>query len=310
MTPTARTVLPTDLVALVSYDGQVYANEAVTLDRIGTHDSPHPLEAAFEQWFSFATGRHTWISVKGPTLRGLVSARKRGSKHAWEIDCLINAQENDPGVLMSLLDQVTEGSGRSGAMRIFVRVRSETMLEDDVSRCGFAPYRHEHVWRLEREAGSVRPAPAGVRRRAKSDQYPLFQLYSALVPEQVRRYEAMTLDEWLATQEKLGRMAQWVSDGGDRIDGWVRIAGDGDIGRFDLLGDHGALDPLIECALAKLANRERVHAILGEHQEDVARLLDARGFAPAERYTVFVRRTVREVKEARAVPAVAQTTFG
>ena len=79
MTPTARTVLPTDLVALVSYDGHVYANQAMTLERIGTPDSPHPLETAFEQWFSFATGRHTWISVKGPTLRGLISARKRGS---------------------------------------------------------------------------------------------------------------------------------------------------------------------------------------------------------------------------------------
>lgn len=116
--PTARTVLPTDLVALVSYDGRVYANEAMTLDRIGTTASPHPLEAAFEQWFSFATGRHTWISVKGATLRGLVSARKRGSKLAWEIDCLIDAGDGDAGVLMSLLDQVTEAAGKSGAMKI------------------------------------------------------------------------------------------------------------------------------------------------------------------------------------------------
>src|SRR5713226_3053233 len=112
MTSTARTVLPTDLVALVSYDGRVYANEAMTRDRIGTHDSPHPLETAFEQWFSFATGRHTWISVKGPTLRGLVSARKRGSKLAWEIDCLINASEADNSVLMSLLDQLTAAAGK------------------------------------------------------------------------------------------------------------------------------------------------------------------------------------------------------
>src|SRR6266568_3864603 len=110
MTSNARTVLPTDLVALVSLDGRVYSNEAMTADRVGTQDSPHPLETAFEQWFSFATGRHTWISVKGPTLRGLISARKRGSKLAWEIDCLINAADDDSGVLMSLLDQVTEAA--------------------------------------------------------------------------------------------------------------------------------------------------------------------------------------------------------
>src|SRR5713226_10204812 len=122
MTSTARTVLPTDLVALVSYDGRVYANEAMTRDRIGTEDSPHPLETAFEQWFSFATGRHTCVSVKGPTLRGLVSARKRSGKHAWEIDCLIDAAEGDSGVLMSLLDQITAAAGKSGAMKLFVRL--------------------------------------------------------------------------------------------------------------------------------------------------------------------------------------------
>ena len=72
MTPSARTVLPIDLVALVSHDGDVYANEAMTRDRVGTGDSPSPLETAFEQWLSFATGRHTCVSVMGATLQGLV----------------------------------------------------------------------------------------------------------------------------------------------------------------------------------------------------------------------------------------------
>jgi hypothetical protein len=310
MTPTARTVLPTDLVALVSYDGQVYANQAMTLERIGTQDSPHPLETAFEQWFSFATGRHTWISVKGPTLRGLISARKRGSKQAWEVDCLINAEEQDAGVLMSLLDQVTEAAGRSGAMRIYVRVQAGTMTEQDVIKCGFAAYRHEQVWRLERETGKVRATPEGIRRRAKPDMYPLFQLYSANVPERVRRYEAMTLTEWTAAQENMARGAQYVAEHDAQVAGWLRLASDGDVGRFDLIGSTNARDELIECALAKLANRARVHAIVPDYEEDVAWRLESLGFAPADEYTVLVRRTVRTVKAGRRVQAVAQTTFG
>jgi hypothetical protein len=310
MTPTARTVLPTDLVALVSYDGQVYANQAMTLDRIGTQDSPHPLEAAFEQWFSFATGRHTWISVKGPTLRGMISARKRGSKQAWEVDCLINAEENDPGVLMSLLDQVTDAAGKSGAMRIFVRVESNTMVEQDVMKCGFAAYKHERVWRLERDAGKARPAPEGLRRRARPDQYPLFQLYSAVVPERVRRYEAMTLTEWTAAHESLGRGAQYVLEGDGRVDASVRIVGDGDVGRFDAMaGSAAALAPLLDCALARLANRPRLHAIVPDYDEALGRHLQGLGFEAADEYTVLVRRTVRPVKAPKAVPAVAQT-FG
>jgi hypothetical protein len=310
MTPTARTVLPTDLVALVSYDGKVYSNEAVTLDRIGTQDSPHPLEAAFEQWFSFATGRHTWISVKGPTLRGLVSARKRGSKLAWEIDCLINADEGDAGVLMSLLDQVTEAAGRSGALKIFLRVPALSRCASEATRCGFAAYRHEQVWRLRRERATPAGAAPCVRRKVKEDTHAVFRLYSATVPETIRRYEAMTMAEWSAAQERIGRGSQYVSAGDGTVSGWLRLGADGDVGRFDLLAEHHVLDDLIETALAKLANRPSVHALVPDFQAALASRLDARGFEPGEEYTVMARRTVRPVKLPARVPARVSTTFG
>jgi hypothetical protein len=311
MTPTARTVLPTDLVALVSYDGQVYANQAMTLDRVGTHaSSPHPIEAAFEQWFSFATGRHTWISVKGPTLRGLISARKRGSKQAWEIDCLIHAEEHDSGVLMSLLDQVTDAAGRSGAMKIFLRLPAASQSLLDAAKCGFPAYRREQVWRMEQEPAPVRRTQDVLRRRAKPDQYPLFQLYNTLVPDTLRRFEGMTMTEWTAAQESLGKTAQYVLESDGRIAGLLRLAGEGDLGRFDLLGAPDAVDDLIEVALAKLANRRVLSAIVPEYQEHVARHLEERGFAPAEEFNVLARRTVRPVMEAQKAPAIAQTTFG
>ena len=310
LTPTARTVLPTDLVALVSYDGRVYANEAMTLDRIGTQDSPHPLEAAFEQWFSFATGRHTWISVKGPTLRGLVSARKRGSKLAWEIDCLIDAEPEDDSVLLSLLDQVTEAAGKSGALRIFVRVPSGSRLEQAIVRCGFGAYRHERTYSANvADLGTERRTIEGLRRRTKADAYRVFQLYNDLVPEAVRRFEAMTFSEWTAAQERLGRTAQWVMEDAGRLAGWIRLAGDGDLGRFDLLGRSEALDDLIDAALQKLSNRERVHALVPEYQEGVTARLERLGFEEGQAYAVLSRRTVRPVKAAQKVPAVARTTF-
>ncbi len=310
-TPNARTVLPTDLVALVSYDGRVYANQAITLDRIGTHASPHPLEAAFEQWLSFATGRHTWISVKGPTLRGLVSARKRGSKLAWEIDCLIDADEGDDGVLMSLLDQVTEAAGKSGAHKIFVRLPAASMIEEATRRCAFGSYSREHVYTAE--TSEIRPTPqpsAELRRRAKEDAFGLFQLYNAVVPEQIRRFEAMTFMEWTASQERLGRTTQYVLERDDTIVGWLRISGDGDIGRFAVVGQHDAIEPLIDAAIAKLANRERLYLLVPEYESGLGRALEDRGFEAREAYSVLSRRTVRPVKAPKAVPAVVRTTFG
>jgi hypothetical protein len=282
----------------------------MTLDRIGTQDSPHPLEAAFEQWFSFATGRHTWISVKGPTLRGLVSARKRGSKLAWEIDCLIDAEPDDDSVLLSLLDQVTEAAGKSGALRIFVRVPSGSRLESAIVRCGFGSYRHERTYSARSaDLATERRVVEGLRRRIKADAYRVFQLYNDTVPEAVRRFEAMTFSEWSAAQERLGRTSQWVIEDEGRLTGWTRLAGDGESGRFDLLGRREAIDDLIDAALQKLANRERVYALVPEYQEDVAARLEALGFEEGESYAVLSRRTVRPVKAAQTVPAIARTTF-
>jgi hypothetical protein len=314
MTHTARTVLPTDLVALVSYDGRVYANEAMTLDRIGTNDSPHPLETAFEQWFSFATGRHTWISVKGPTLRGLVSARKRGSKLAWEIDCLINASEADNSVVMSLLDQVTAAAGKSGAFKIFVRLPASSPSLPCASRAGFTPYLHEQVYcraadNASGHTASGHGASSGLRRRTKADIYGIFQLYNSVVPHEVRRVEAMTYAEWMGTQESLGKTAQYVLERDGRIHGWLRIARDGDLARFDLLAEPAALDDLINAALAKTAGAT-VCALLPDYQEGTRPRLAALGFEPGDEYAVLARKTVRPVKSPRSVPAFVHTALG
>jgi hypothetical protein len=309
MTSRARTVLPTDLVALVSLDGRVYSNEAMTADRVGTQDSPHPLETAFEQWFSFATGRHTWISVKGPTLRGLISARKRGSKLAWEVDCLINAAEDDSGVLMSLLDQVTAAAGRSGALKVFLRLRSGSFTERAASRCEFAAYRRERVYRRSNADGRQHNAPEGLRRREKADLYKLFQLYNGVVPAPYRQIEAMTYAEWSAAQEHLGRTTHYVLERDGRVHGWLRVAGDGDIGRFDILGEQDVLDDLVEGALAKVANRATAYALIPEYDSALAGRLENAGFEPDDEFTVLCRRTVHVVKEPKPVPAIVHANL-
>jgi hypothetical protein len=296
---TARTVLPTDLVALVSYDGRVYANEAMTADRTGSEASPHPLETAFEQWFSFATGRHTWISVKGATLRGLVSARERGSKLAWEVDCLIDAAVDDSSVLMSLLDQMAAAAGRSHALRIFLRLPADSFGERIAMRCGFAPYRRERLYRRDVLPEQKSEPTPGLRRREKADLYALFQLYNAAVPESERRIEAMTLNEWKALQEHLGRTSHYVMERDARIAGWLRVAADGDIGRFDLLSDGAAAEALVDAALVKLANRASMWTLVPDWQEDVRRALEARGFSAEQEYSVLCRRTVHLVKAAK-----------
>jgi len=308
-----HSVRPTDLVALVAYDGRVYPNEAITRDRIGTEASPHPLETALEQWLSFATGRHTWISVKGATLRGLVSARRRGSNAAWEIDCLIDAAEDDASVLTSLLERVIADAGRASAEKVFLRVPAASDAVERTRQAGFCAYATERL--LARRGGAATPAPAvdGMRRWGRADAEPAFRLYNRWAPEPVRRIEAPTFREWQAAQERISPTRgtrQRVIERNGRIAGWLRTAAAGEIGRFDLMADPdqpALLDELIDTALAMLSEQSRLFILVPEFAPGLRERLERRGFAVEDEYALLARPTAERV-ELPALAQVAQTS--
>jgi len=308
-----RSVRPTDLVALVAYDGKIFPNEAITRDRVGKEASPHPLETAIEQWFSFATGRHTWISVKGATLRGLVSARKRGSNIAWELDCLIQTEQTT-GVMLNLLDQVTEDAGRAGAEKIFLRVDADSEILHDASSAGFALYMREHLFVAE-GPGDV-PMPSfdeGVafRRWSKADAHDTFRLYNRATPEPVRMTEAATFREWTASRERISPnrgTRQWVLQDQDGVAAWLRTAADGELGRFDVVADvaaTGLLDNLIDAACARLAEQSLLLTLVPDFAVAVVDRLRQRGFTEQGEYVVLARRTVRPIPVAEPAKAAA-----
>ena len=311
-------VRPTDLVALVAFDGRVYPNEAMTRDRAGSEASPHPLETALEQWLSFATGRHTWISVKGATLRGLVSARRRGSKAAWEIDCLIDAAEDDQGVLLSLLDRLAADAGRAGAEKVFLRMPTGGDTAKTVGRAGFVACQIERL--LVRE-GNVEPhapsAPEGasLRRWGRADAYPTFRLYNRWAPESVRRVEAATFREWNAARERVSpprQTRQWVVERSSQIAGWLRTGVDGDLGRFDLMADADApelIEFLIDVACVRLASQERLLTLAPESAVGLRERLAQRGFEEHASFVVLARRVARPVRMPQLATAQAQTVL-
>src|SRR3989304_7419710 len=138
----ARYPLPTDIVALVSFDGRVYPNEAKPLDQLGIDRPAHPRETALEQWFSFATGQQTWVSVRGATIRGVISARRRAKRSAWEVEVLIDASD-DKDVVLSLLRRMTAGVTKLGAERVFLRLGADSHVLDIAREAGFFNYSRE-----------------------------------------------------------------------------------------------------------------------------------------------------------------------
>lgn len=331
-----RAARPTDIVALVAFDGRVYPNEARPWARLGRDAAgAHLLGSAFEQWFSFATGRATWVSVQGQTVRGVISAHRRAGRLAWEIDTLIAAAEDAPAIALALFDQLAGGAARAGVHKLFLRLDAGSDLIAAAHRAGFATYARETLLRLEAwppaegqrgvgggqsegpsfpTAHSPLPTAPALRPQAKGDAYSLFQLYSRGTPEQVRHVEAATFQEWLAAGENRSRGRGALSLVGEqegRAVAWLRTSREPDQGRLDLLL-HPDCWPVVEalvdhCAAALKAGRP-VCALVRDYAAPVAERLTGLGFAPAGAYVCLAKRLAVPVRELRprrvAVPAL------
>jgi len=294
----ARTVLPTDLVALVSFDGRVYPNEAKTWDRLGLQERPpHPLETALEQWFSFATGKHTWVNVRGATIRGLVSARRRAKRSAWEVEVLLNADE-DKSVALDLLGRMTSGLIKLGAERLFLRLGAESPVLPVVRQAGFFPYCHETLYRAD-SLGPMEEPDIPLRARAKGDTHGIFLLYNRAVPANIRAVEGATLREWQAALEPWGgRPSELLLEEDGVIVAWLRLLS-GHCGRFALLAhtDRHDLEILLRAALAGLAGSRSLVCLVPAHDQALAQSLERLGFVPVGNYVALVKRLLKPTEE-------------
>ena len=297
----ARHPLPTDLVALITHDGRVYPNEAKTWDRMGTGESgPHPLGTALEQWLSFATGKHTWVSVSGATIRGLVSARRRAKRTAWEVDCLINADE-DRSVTGSLLERMVADVGRQGAERIFLRVAADSCLVEIAHGAGFFVYARETLYRVENPSPPQDPG-LPLRPVSRADAFGIYQLYNAATPANVRAIEGLTFREWQAAREPWGgKPSDLVLEEDGAITGWLKVLR-GNEGRFALLVHPQRRDPeaFLHTALARLKGSQSVLCLASTQGDPLSSHLLQLGFSPMGDYTAMAKRLTRHAKELAA----------
>jgi hypothetical protein len=298
----ARHPLPTDIVALVSFDGRVYPNEANPLDRLGIERTARPLERALEQWFSFATGKHTWVSVRGATIRGLISARPRAKRSAWEIEVLIDASE-DESVALSLFSRMTAGVMKQGAERVFLRLSADSDVRDAARAAGFFNYCGEVLYR--RSADQWKPSNISshpealegrLRSRAKADTFGIYQLYNRVAPATVRAIEGLSLREWQAAQEKWGgRTSDMVLEEEGVITGWVR-AMSGNPARIHVLAERGPYDALLGAGLDVLQDQD-VFCLVSDYNVELASALERFAFQPVGEYHAMAKRLTKPVEQ-------------
>lgn len=300
-------MLPTDLLALVSYNGKVYPNEARPRERVGSSEpQSNPIETAIEQWLSFAVRRNAWISSRRQRLLGLVSARRRGGRLAWEIDCLIDTTPGR-GAVPGLLECAIRAGGKAGAEKLFLRLNANSPLLPVAMNAGFSAYCSERLY-----VGSALALPEQpgltLRRFSQADQYPAFRLYDCLLPERTRRAEAATFGEWQAAQER-----NWYKGGAELVlDGEGALLAHVRAGRLPhgILVDVRAATEAI--GLAPGMFRAAVDAVGGTgpvmtlvHEADIglASRLEDLGFEAREEFFSLMCRTTRVARLPKLVPA-------
>jgi hypothetical protein len=313
-----RPARPTDIVALVAFDGRIFPNEAHPWDQMGhVPEGPRVLGSAFEQWFSFATGRATWVSVQGQTVRGVVSARRRTTRLAWEIDTLIAAADDGEAVALTLFDQVVAGAARAGVQKIFLRLEAGSDLLDAAHRAGFVSYTREALLRLDGPHPTDAPPPRlHLRPRGKGDAYGLYQLYCQATPTEVRRLEAATFQEWLSSQEERSRgrgRVDLIGEQQSRAFAWVRASREADLGRVDLLIHPDAwpeTEAVLAAGLAACKPGAPVIFLVREYAQPVQERLERAGFTPDGEYVCLAKRLALPVHELRPsrvpVPALVK----
>jgi hypothetical protein len=310
---TVRTLLPTDLPALLAHTSLSSENAAYPRERLGATEGQATLSVVRDQLRAFARQRSAWISMRRQRLQGLVGARRRGGNAAWEIDYLV---DNTPfqHVTAALLEYATAQAGKDGAHKLFLRLPAGHKLLHSALESGFQAYQEETLF-VRKTAMNGNTQPDGLREVSASDSYPAFRLYCEAVPEAIRRFEAATFDEWHAAQErhwhKNGPHLVLERDG--RLHAQVRACRLPQGLMLDLLLDSASRDDLPALVYAVVrasgADSESLLVLLPQFAGlDAA--LEAAGFSRHEDYVSLVRRTAKPLALPRKVPVVAGNALG
>ncbi len=263
--------------------------------------------------------RITLVSWDGMRPLGLVSARVRTGHRVWEVDRLYLADvrspteerpQYDPGEAapLHLLEHLIEVAGTRQAERVFLRLPSDSPADSPVmtvaQRTGLFPYFEESL--LERPHRGVNinggATLVGLRVRLPEDDYPLFQLFSGVTPQQVRVALVLTFDQWRDAQDTHRRSRyDWVTERNGRLTGWLSLwSSDGEeTGEVLAHPDHPeSLSALVQLAVAQ---RGTTRWWVADYQEMTKSLLLHQGFQETARYFMLIKTmTVRALNRGMA----------
>jgi hypothetical protein len=160
-------------------------------------------------------------------------------------------------------------------------------------------YRLEHLYAIP---PSPRQSQTLFRPTDRSDRHGIFRLYCGAVPENVRRHEAPTQQEWRAVLDSFDCNREFVLDREGSPAAWVGI-GDREAHLLVEGMQEGVVDAALD--LVETASGRNGSVVIAEHQGDIEHNVVARGYTELGVRLMCARRlaVMNSLKEAVAVPA-------
>lgn len=278
-----------DLPTLAMHSGRVYPNQAVTLAALaGQSGRRLPLGGLITSVLRLRRGRQLWVSRDGSTLLGVAGLRRRAGSSAWEIDYLLNTTSND-AFLLDLLDRVVATAGADGAHRVFLRVPDESGILNLALQHGFMVVTRETLYE-----GAPRPearTSPRARRRQRSDDHSLFQLYGHAVNQEVRWLTALAPSEWRATLEPLeDDSEEWIlpNPGDEGAAAFIRLAHGRAGSSVSILSEERSAAAAVDIAL-RHGRTTRFRLLVAEYAIAQERAAQEAGLQATGRYALLVR---------------------
>ena len=312
-----RALAPVDTVGYLLRRGLEPRNRAWTLSRVVDRSNTNsPYAAILRSAITPTSKRCASICVEGVGTVGFASATRRSGNKSWEISQLYAAAQAEKE-LRSLFEDVAKACGTRAVERVFLRLLRDDPLVDVARLSGYFPCYEEELFTRRWESTASRPTPSSQvattdqpRLKAASDEYPLFRLYNAATPAEVRKMVGMTLEQWQSSQENVrGKGQDFVYDSNGGINCQLRIGVKGKSGQILALAradDDQTLADAITFSQRWSPVVEEWACLVPEYQPRLGSILSSQGFKPVSEFVVLVKSMkATAMQDARSGASVA-----
>lgn len=240
------------------------------------------------------------LAVKrGLGYRGVLVARELSGGAGWEAVSLRIARDKDDETILALLNGASQEVARRGGRTLYLRYAEGSPHASALRKGGMFAYRLERLYAIPL---SARSGDSLFRPATRADRHGVFRLYCRAVPENVRRQEAPTQQDWRAVLDSYDCEREFVLEREGNLAAWAGIGAREAYVLIESAGE-GVLDATLD--LVETQSGRQGALVVAEHQGDIERAAIGRGYTALGLRVVCARRLalMKPLKEVVAVPA-------